>query len=46
LARIYEKNNEKDTALQYYKLALKYTKKQRYLLYLMKKIKELQGGKL
>ncbi len=46
LAKIYEKNNKKEIALEYYKDALKYTKKQRYLLYLMKKIKELQGGKL
>ncbi len=46
LAKIYEKNNDKLKALNYYKLALKYTKRQKYMLYLMKKIKELQGGKL
>ena len=46
LAKIYEKNKDKLTALNYYKKALKYTKKERYLLYLMKKIKKLQGGKL
>ena len=46
VAQIYERNGDSVNAIFYYKKALKYTKKGNYILYIMKKLKKLQGGKL